>query len=96
MEAGLVGRGRPIDAAGGRRKAALVGAWKALTLSPAPALAARTKASRTLWYAWVDPGRPNQPSDKALRVVAVLFRDLASRIASEADRLERVADDTGE
>jgi hypothetical protein len=86
-------RGRPLNPQGARRKAALVSAWNVVMSLSAVVLAVRAKVSRAKWYALVDPARPHQPSVGVLRATAVMCRELSSRLASDATRLDRIADD---
>jgi hypothetical protein len=82
------------DAAGLRRKEALRDAWAVVSGLTGATVAARLRISRQLFYAWIAPGQPNQPSGPHLRTVATLLRHHAARLESEAARMARVADET--
>jgi hypothetical protein len=81
------------DAAAVRRKEALRDAWAVVSGLTGAAVAERLRVSRQLFYAWIAPGQPNYPGGPTLRTIATLLRHHASRLTSEAGRLDRAADE---
>lgn len=84
---------RPVDQHGLARKEALRTAWSAVSVMTGRAVAERLGVSAATFYAWGSASEPNQPSRKALRVVAAMVRNWSNQLAAQADTLDRAADE---